>query len=96
MTSSASTIEISGLERAKLVKLRQNAKALGISAEHYAKQLIEDGLSLEHKARTKTFDELLEPVRTGFRQRQMTEKKIDKLVDEARTRHHHRGSRKRI
>jgi hypothetical protein len=95
MASHASTIEISGLERAKLAKLRQHAKSLGISAEHYAKQLIEEGLSLEQQARSKTFDELLAPVRAGFRRRGMSEEELDKLVDQARTRHHKRVTRKK-
>lgn len=95
MATAASTLEISGLERAKLAKLRQHAKALGITAERYAKQLIEDGLSLKQRARSKTFDEMLAPVRAGFRKSRMREEELDKLVDQARTRHHKRVSRKR-
>ena len=95
MATAASTLEISGLERAKLAKLRLHAKALGITTERYAKQLIEDGLSLKERARSKTFDELLATVRAGFRRSGASESELDKLVDQARTRHHKRVSRKR-
>jgi hypothetical protein len=43
--SQATSILVSGLGRGKLTELRKQAKALGMSVQTYAKQLIEDGLS---------------------------------------------------
>ena len=65
-----------------------------MSAEGYAKQLIEQGISLEQQARSKTFGQLYAPVQEQFRKSQMKEDELDKLVDRARTRHH-RISRKK-
>jgi hypothetical protein len=95
MDSSASTIRVSDLPKAKLVALRQHADTLGISAEDYAKQLIEDGVSLDIQARTKTFDELFAPVRAQVRKSGMTEAELDKIVDAARTWPHRRTSGKK-
>ncbi len=95
MAGTATTIQVSGLRKDKLAALRKQAKALGMSAEGYAKQLIEEGISLELRARTETFDELFAPVQARFRKSGMTEQALDKLVDEARTRHHERTSRKK-
>ena len=96
MDSSASTIRVSGLPREKLAALREQAKMLGMSAEGYARQLIENGVSLKFRARRQTLDELFAPVRAQFRKSGMTEAELDKIVDAARTRHHRRTSRKKI
>lgn len=95
MSSMASTIRISGLGKGKLSTLRAHAKAHGVSAERYARQLIEDGLSLEQRARSTTFDELFAPVRADFRKNNTSEAELAKLVDEARTRHHAHSSGKK-
>jgi hypothetical protein len=93
MNSSASTIRVSGLAKAKLAALRQQASTLGMSAEDYARHLIEDGISLDIQARTKTFDELYAPAQARFRKSGMTEAELDKLVDEAPVRHRRSGPR---
>jgi hypothetical protein len=90
----ASTIQISGLGKGKLAALRAQAKARGMSAERYARQLIEEGISLERQARSTTFDELFAPVQARFREGGMSEDELDRLVDAARTRHRRRTSRK--
>jgi hypothetical protein len=89
--ASSSTIQVSGLPRGELVALRSQARALGMSAEGYARQLIENGLALERKARTTSFDELFAPVQKRFRDSGMTEVELDRLVDAARRRHHRRS-----
>jgi hypothetical protein len=89
------TLQVTGLAKAKLAKLRQLAKQSGLTAETFAKQLIEDGLSQQEKARTTSFDELLAPVRSQFRKIGMTEAELDKIVQAARTRHHNRNTKKR-
>jgi uncharacterized protein (UPF0128 family) len=91
----ATILQTLGLQKSKLAVLRKQAKALGLSAEIYAKQLIEDGLSLERRARSETFDDLLAPVQAAFQKSGMTEEELDQLVDAARTRHHQRTSKKK-
>jgi len=64
--------------------LRKQAKEFGLTTEGYAKQLIEHGLLLEHRARTTSFDELFSPVQARFKESAMTEEDLDALIDEAR------------
>jgi len=92
--ATSSTIQVTGLPRGELAALRSHAKALGMTAEVYARQLIEAGLALERKARTTSFDELFAPAQERFRDSGMTEEELDALVDAARSRHHRRVSRK--
>ncbi len=95
MSSATSTIQVSGLARTKLDALRSQAKAAGVTAEVYAKQLIEEGVALEQQARSKTFDALYGPAQERFRKSGMKEEVLDELVDAARTRHHRRTTRKK-
>ncbi|HZL34026.1 MAG TPA: hypothetical protein VFC78_01875 [Tepidisphaeraceae bacterium] len=92
--ATTSSIQISGLGKEKIAVLRDQAKTLGMTAEGYARQLIEDGISLEKLARTKTFDELFGPVQARFRKSGMSETDLDKLVTDARSRHRLRTPRK--
>jgi hypothetical protein len=87
-------IQISGLDRAELAALRKLAKTQGTSAESCARQLIQDGLAMEHRARTQTFDELFAPIQARFRESGMTEGDLGKLVYQARTGRRQRQSRK--
>jgi hypothetical protein len=89
------TIQVSGLGRQEIAKLRAQAKTLGLSAEGYAKQLIQDGILLEHVARTKTFDELYAPAQAAFRESGMTEEELGHLVDQARGRYRRRSSKRK-
>jgi hypothetical protein len=89
------TIRISGLAKQKLNVLRAQAQEAGISAELYAKRLIEEGILLEQQARTKTFDELYASAQERFRSSGMNEDQLDQLVDAARTRHNRRSAKKR-
>ena len=95
MAATATKIAIDGLGKTKLAALREQAKTLGMSAEGYALQLIEDGLLLEQRARTRTFDELFAPVQARFKKSGMTEAELDKIVDDARRSHHQRTPGKR-
>lgn len=95
MSSASSTIKLSGLAKGKLLALRAQAKAVGMTAEAYAERLIEEGISLEQEARTTTFDELFAPIQDCFRKSGMTECQLDAIVDRARTRHHGRVSGKK-
>jgi hypothetical protein len=89
------TIQVSGLGKQELAALRAQAKSLGRSAEGYAKQLIQDALSLEHIARIKTFDELYAPAQAAFRESGMTEEDLGQLVDKARARYRRSLTKKR-
>jgi DNA-binding transcriptional ArsR family regulator len=95
MSQAALTLQVPGLAKTKLAILRQLAKQSGVTAEKFAKQLIEDGLSVQQKARTTPFDELLGPFRSQFKKSGMTEAELDGIVDAARTRHHKRNKKKR-
>lgn len=93
--SSKITVQLSGLPREKLHALRSQAKAAGMTADAYARQLIEEAVSLEQEARTTTLDALFAPVQKRFRESGMTESELDDLVDAARRRHH-RGTSKSL
>jgi hypothetical protein len=54
----------------------QAARELGTTAEHYVHQLID--------AANMTFDEILAPVRKGFRESGVTEEELDDVVNKAR------------
>ena len=95
MVAPATTIRVSGLGRDELAALRKGARKLGLSAEGYARQLIADGLLLEKRARTTSFDDLLAGVQAKFAASGMSERTLDKLVDQARTRYHLRSSKRK-
>src|SRR5882724_12075987 len=79
MSSATSSIRVSGLSKQKLHTLRAQAKAIGMTAEEYAKQLIAEGIRLEQQARTQTFDQLYAPIQERFRKSGMIEEELDKL-----------------
>ena len=85
MAVTTAMIKVSGLGKDKLAALREQAKNLGMSAEGYARRLIEEGLSLDRLAQTMTFDELFAPAQARFRKSGMSEDDLDKLVDRARS-----------
>jgi len=72
-----------------MAQLASKAKRLGMSPERYVRQLIEEDLALDRKAKTTTFAQLMGPGRT------VDEAILDRVVDEARTRHHNSSRRKR-
>ena len=95
MDNGSSTIQVSGLARRKLVALRAQAKAAGMTADAYARRLLEEGISLEQEARRTSFDVLVAPVRRQFEESRMTEAQLDRMVGAARRRHRRPVSRKR-
>ena len=90
--SASSTIRVGGLGKQKLAAMRRQARRLGLSLEGYAKHLIEEGLSLEQVARSKTFDELYASAQARMKRGEVSEGELDKLVDRARTRYQQRTS----
>jgi hypothetical protein len=77
------------LGKQKLAQLASKARSLGMTPQRYVCRLIEEDLALDRKAITTTFTELMGPGRD------VDEQELDRLVDEARTRHHQRTSRGR-
>jgi hypothetical protein len=84
------TLQLPPLHRKQMAELKAKAKTLGLTPERYAKKLVEDGLALEREAETKTFAEIMAPVRTAAGP--IDEAELLRLVDKARTEHHRRVS----
>ena len=61
-----------------------------MTPQRYVRQLIDEDLALDQKARATTFAELMGPGRD------VDERELDRLVDEARTRHHRRAALGRL
>jgi hypothetical protein len=76
------------LGKRKLAELAAKARSLGMAPQRYVRQLIEDDLALDRKARSTTLAELMGPGR------EVDEQELDRLVDAARTRHHRRSARR--
>jgi hypothetical protein len=93
MSMMTAKLEVGGLTKRRMAELAANAKSLGMTPQRYVKELVEQGLELEHAARTMTFDQILAPLRKGLAHIDDTE--LDRLVDRARTRHHKRVTRKK-
>jgi hypothetical protein len=89
MAMIASTLQLKGLGRQVMSALTNKAKRLGMTPERYVKELVQEDLELDRKARTTTLKELMGPGRD------VDEAELDKLVDVARTHHHRRTARKR-
>jgi hypothetical protein len=85
--STMPNIQLPRLGKEKMAELTRKAKSLGMTPQRYVQFLIEEDLALDRKARTTTFAELMGP---GV---DVDEKELDRLVDEARTRHHERTDR---
>jgi hypothetical protein len=52
MSSGTSTLQLMGIGRKKLHAHRAHAKSAGVTPETYARQLLEESISLEQKARS--------------------------------------------
>jgi hypothetical protein len=72
-----------------VAKLTAKARRMGLTPQRYIQQLIEEDLALDQKAKSTTFAQIMGPGST------IDEAVLDKVVDEARTRHHANGRRKR-
>ena len=86
---SSTVIQLPRLGKRRMAELTSKAKSLGMTPQRYVRFLIEEDLALDRKARTTTFAELMGPGRD------VDEAELDRLVDEARTRHHKKSSGKR-
>ena len=84
------TLQDIGLKPATLKEIQKKAKQEGKTPPEYVRFLIERDLLAE-----KTFDEILKPIREGFKKSGVTEDELDGIVDRARTAAHRKARRKR-
>jgi len=73
------TLSIRGLKPAQLRALTKKARDEGTTPANYARTLIERALLAD-----RTFDEILKPIREGFRKSGITENELDEIVTHAR------------
>jgi hypothetical protein len=83
--SAASILQELGLRQDAVKALKRKARERGKTTPEYLRALIESDLLAE-----KTFDQVLAPIREGFRKSRLTERELDELLDRAR-----RASRRR-
>jgi hypothetical protein len=88
MVASA-TVQLRGLGKKAMTELERKAKSMGMTPERYLRELVEEDLQLDRKARSMTFAEIM-----GLGQ-DVDENELDQLVEAARTRYHKRVSKKR-
>jgi hypothetical protein len=85
------TFRIKDIPQRRASAIKRRAQQLGVTEDSYVRQLIEEDLELERKARTMTFAEIAAPFQKAFAG--VSDEELDRLVDEARTRHYQRISR---
>jgi hypothetical protein len=76
---SSITLEDLGLRPGQLKALASKAKRQGKSRAEYVRSLVERDLLADQ-----SFDEILKPVRDGFRRSGVTEDQLDEIVSAAR------------
>ena len=89
--STSSALQVPRLGKQKMAELASKAESPGVTPGRYVQILIEEDLALDRKAHSTTFAELMGPGRD------VDKAELDRLVDEARTRHHRKtnGARTR-
>jgi hypothetical protein len=83
------TLQLKGLGRKAMTQLAKKAKELGMTPERYLRELVQEDLALDRKAKTTTLSELMGPGRA------VDEGELDQLVEAARTHHHRRTAKRR-
>ena len=76
-----------GLGRWKMAAVAERARRLGMTPARYLKHLVEEDLAISERAKTTRFEELLGPGHPS------DETEIDRIVEDAKTRHYRRKSR---
>lgn len=84
MASTATELRICDLPKRLASALRRKAQRMGLSVDEYVKQLIEDDLALDQKARATPFHELAAPFRKAFKG--ASEREIAEVVARSRSR----------
>jgi len=67
MASIATELRITDLPKRQASALKRKAERMGLSADEYVKQLIEDDLALDMKAQTTPLEELAAPFRKALK-----------------------------
>ncbi len=88
MPSSANTLQLRGIGPQAMTALIKKASLLGMTPERYVRELVQDDLALDRKAKTTTLAQIMG---SG---REIDETEADRLVNQARTRHRRRSMRK--
>jgi hypothetical protein len=84
MASTAKDLRISNLPKRQESALRRKAERMGLSTDEYVKQLIEEDLALDQKARSTSLEELAAPFRKALKG--ASEDEISQIVAKARSR----------
>jgi replicative DNA helicase len=84
MASTATELRISDLPKRQAAALRRKAERMGLSADQYVRQLIEDDLALDQKARSTPLQDLAAPFRKALKG--AGEEGIAQIVAKARSR----------
>ena len=84
MASTAKELRISDLPRRQASALRRKAERMGLSADEYVRQLIEDDLALDQKAQSTSLEQLAAPFRKALKG--ATEEEILQIVAKTRSR----------
>jgi hypothetical protein len=84
MATTATELRISDLPKRQASALKRKAERMGLSADDYVKQLIEDDLALDRKARGTSLEKLAVPFRKALKG--AGEKEIARIVARARSR----------
>jgi len=84
MASTATELRIGDLSKRQASALKRKAERMGLSAVDYVKQLIEDDLALDQKARSLSLEELAAPFRKALKG--ASEEQIAEIVAKARSR----------
>jgi len=94
MASIGTSLVVDRVPAKQLSALKRKASELGVTPQRYVRQLIARDLELDRLARTMSFEELAEPFQKALGD--LSDQALDKIVDDARTRHHKKtAARKR-
>jgi superfamily I DNA/RNA helicase len=82
MSTISTSLQVRGLGKQKMAALVARARRLGMSPQRYLKHLLEEDLAVSQRAKSSSFEEILGAGR------EVDEREIDQLVEEAKARHH--------
>ena len=85
----ATTVRVTGLGKRQMSKLASRAKRLGLTTSGYVKRLVEADLELGDLVQKSPLIDLFGPPQ------EVDEEELDRLVDQARTRHHNKVTKGR-
>jgi hypothetical protein len=93
MSTISTSFKLDSLGKQSLGQLVALARQMGKTPQSLAKELLKSSLDIEITARTKTFDQILAPLRKSAGR--VNEAELIELVDRARTRYHKQIARKK-